>query len=521
MATRLTVSTQCPTCGADLDFSEGTNAVQCRFCASNLLVTGRKHVLSYSIAPTLDKHRAVARVLLAHKEQGRACRVIKPQLYFVPYYRLTGHDLRWERGVVEADESDAATRHALLSALSTDSSQPWLRNEPSGGLASLFSLVSGAISDLISGSPVTVGGSEVQEAAPRTPAPAHTPSAAGFAALMASGGKNGGASANAEGRLAFHDGYVEKNFVATDLSEPRVYSLGVRPNVLRLNLFHQGNLSALGSVVAAKIPPATALERALMTATPQPLVFRSVLSRVLSLIYFPYWVVETERSGQRALTMVDAVSEVVLTRDAPTTLYETLESPEAQPGHAVGFRPLVCPNCGWGLPVRPDDVIFVCSSCSRAWQMYRDLLYEVAYQIADLAESTGAAPPTYLPFWRMSVAAGDDEPCQLTVPAFRYRRLRVLKELATALSQAAPAITPHTGPAPALHGCYYDQEDAVLLAQVAYISLSPKPEAAANTLREGRFRVHDIVLTWMPFRRDGAWLAAPFTGQQLAPQLLR
>jgi DNA-directed RNA polymerase subunit RPC12/RpoP len=520
MTTRLTVSTQCPTCGADLDFSEGTNAVQCRFCSSNLLVTGRKHVLSYSIAPTLNKHRAVARVLLAHKEQGLPCRVINPRLYFVPYYRLTGHDLRWERAAVEPDESDTETRHALLSALSTDSRQSGLHGEPSGGLASLLSVVSGAISDLIAGSPVTVGRREVPEAEPLTPNSTPTPSAAGLAALMSTGGNNDGASADGHEELAFRDCYVEKNFVATELSGTRLYSLGVRPDVLRLNLFHQGNLSALGSVVAATIPPAAALERALMTATPQPLVLRSVLSRVLSLIYFPYWVVETEQSGKRAFTVVDAVSETVLNVDAPTSLSQALERSEPQQGHGVGFRPLVCPNCGWDLPVRPDDVIFVCSSCSRAWQIYRDLLYEVIYQIAEVPETTGAAPPTYLPFWRMTVDVGDDGPRQLTVPAFRYRRLKVLKDLATALSTVAPTITPLTGPTPALHGCYYDQEDAVLLAQVAYIGLSRTPEASAKTLQERRFHVQDIILTWLPFQRHGTSLAAPFTGQSLSPQLL-
>ncbi|MFZ5876253.1 MAG: hypothetical protein ACOYXU_07570 [Nitrospirota bacterium] len=520
MATRLTVSTQCPTCGADLDFGEGSNAVQCRFCGSNLLVTGRRQILSYSIAPTLDKHRAVARVLLAHKEQGRARRVIKPQLYFVPYYRLTGHDLRWERAAPEPDAANAETKHALLSALSADANQSWADREPSNGLAALFNLVSGTMRDLLSGSPVTFGGREVEDAAARTPAPAPTPSAAGLAAVMSGGGYNGGTGANPDGELAFLDGYVEKNFVATDLSGPRLYSLGVRPNVLRLNLFHAGNLGALGTVVAAKIPPAAALERALMTSVRQPLMFRGVLSQVLSLIYFPYWVVETEGAGERALAIVDAVSESVVTLDESITLYETLEGRGVDQHRAVGFRPLVCPNCGWNLPLRPDDVIFACSACGRAWQIARDLLHEVAYQVADVLGSTNAATSTYLPFWRMTAVVGEDEPRPLTVPAFRYRRLKVLKDLAAALSKTAPAVTPYTGAVPPLHGCYYDQDDAVQLAQITYIGLSKHPEAAAEALRERRLAVRDMVLTWLPFRRDGAGLTAPFTGQHLTPRLL-
>jgi hypothetical protein len=120
----------------------------------------------------------------------------------------------------------------------------------------------------------------------------------------------------------------------------------------------------------------------------------------------------------------------------------------------------------------------------------------------------------------MTAAAGDDEPRPLTVPAFRYRRLKVLKDLAAALSKMAPAVAAHTGAVPPLHGCYYDQDDAIQLAQVAYVGLSKNPDAAAAALRAQRFRVQDIVLTWLPFRRDGAGLTAPFTGQHLSPGLL-
>ncbi|WDT75286.1 MAG: hypothetical protein MPW16_18720 [Candidatus Manganitrophus sp.] len=97
MNSRLTVSTGCPTCGAPLDFTEGSHAIQCGHCRSRLLVTGRKQLLSYFISPKLDVHRAVAKALLALKEEGVECRVIEPRLYFIPYYRLTGHDFLWEK----------------------------------------------------------------------------------------------------------------------------------------------------------------------------------------------------------------------------------------------------------------------------------------------------------------------------------------------------------------------------------------------------------------------------------------
>jgi LSD1 subclass zinc finger protein len=91
------VSTECPSCAAPLDFSEGTNAVQCLHCHSKLLVTGRKKVLSYFVSPAVDHNRAIASAMRAQQEQDRERRVIKPKLYFIPYYRLTGNDFRWER----------------------------------------------------------------------------------------------------------------------------------------------------------------------------------------------------------------------------------------------------------------------------------------------------------------------------------------------------------------------------------------------------------------------------------------
>ena len=119
MNNRLIVSTECPTCGAPLDFSEGNNAIQCDHCQSHLLVTGRKQVLSYSIAPKLNAHRAVAKTMIAHKAQGNPCRVVNPQLYFIPYYRLTGQDFLWEVAAPEP-KPEPASMTGTMSDLSMD-----------------------------------------------------------------------------------------------------------------------------------------------------------------------------------------------------------------------------------------------------------------------------------------------------------------------------------------------------------------------------------------------------------------
>ncbi|MGH7374380.1 MAG: zinc finger domain-containing protein, partial [Candidatus Rokuibacteriota bacterium] len=89
---QVVVSTECPTCGGPLDFSEGANAIRCPSCGSTLLVTGRKQVLSYWVAPKVK-----AEVAGAAARTGRLeARVARAQLFFVPFYRLTGHDFQWQ-----------------------------------------------------------------------------------------------------------------------------------------------------------------------------------------------------------------------------------------------------------------------------------------------------------------------------------------------------------------------------------------------------------------------------------------
>src|SRR5690349_14821943 len=89
---QLVVSTECPTCSGPLDFSEGSNAIRCPSCGSRLLVTGRKQVLSYWVKPKVK-----ADVAGASARTGRIeAQVARTQLFFVPFYRLTGHDFQWQ-----------------------------------------------------------------------------------------------------------------------------------------------------------------------------------------------------------------------------------------------------------------------------------------------------------------------------------------------------------------------------------------------------------------------------------------
>lgn len=459
MANRVVVSTKCPTCDAPLDFSEGTNAVTCRFCQSNLLVTGRRQLLSYFIAPKLRLHRAVARTMLAHKKRGQPCRVVTPQLYFIPFYRLTGHDLRWERQITEQQPVRAhGGRTRLLRAL---------------GARRTRGIIGGIIDKMHDGT-FEIG--------------------------------------HVESRPKFRDRYIEKSFSACDVRPLGIYSLGVRPSVMKLELFSQQTVESQGNVVAINMTPEQAVNHGLKIVGERSLLFRRVLHQTLSIIYFPFWIMETVYRGRSSVTVVDAVSCNVTKLNGPMEIYETLDRAPRHAVEAIGFRPLVCPNCGWDLPVRAQDVIFSCSSCGKAWQITGKELHEVSYQVAVVPGHNGKDPNVqYLPFWTMQAQINGDAR-QFYMPAFRYRRLKYLKDLGKRLSGQPRHYSVLEGKAPELHGCFYDRDDAVRLAQLTYVDMELALHRQIDKKLEQHFTVSGISLVWFPFTHQTTSLIDPFMG---------
>jgi LSD1 subclass zinc finger protein len=231
MEQRIIVSTECPTCSAPLDFHAGSNAIRCNYCRSNLLVTGRKQVLSYYVEPKVEPREGARNAWVACHEKGWRCRARKWERYFVPYYRFSGHDLRWERK--EAEQ-----------ALHEDTEGGDLRLMHSRGNIEIAALLA--------------------TAAPKTLA-------------AESDGRDDG--------TVFCDRYVDKNFLALDLQGTGIYSLGVRPAVLKLRLFRSETLRTLGRVVAPAVTVEAALAQGMATAALEAgIVHRRVIGRVLSVV---------------------------------------------------------------------------------------------------------------------------------------------------------------------------------------------------------------------------------------------
>ncbi|MGH7299074.1 MAG: hypothetical protein ACREJE_01510 [Candidatus Rokuibacteriota bacterium] len=497
---QVVVSTECPSCGGPLDFSEGANAIHCPSCGSDLLVTGRKQVLSYWVAPKIkaDLAGAVART-------GRIeARVARAGLYFVPFYRLTGHDFQW-RDVPPAPEAEHPVFPGLVGGHEPDPPQI---DVPLGS-------VLGWGADLLLG---RKAGDAVRDflGTPRRPErrldltvlTAPRPAARRAAAP--------------DRQVQLLDRYVRRTFPAADLTALGVPSLGVRAQALRVSLFERERLAALGTIVAVQATPQEAMTQGLAARGFQHVLYRQVLGRILSVIYFPFWVVELDQDGARWLTVVDAVAESVVQPRAPLSLYEALERPATDEPRTVGLRPLVCPNCGGPLPVAPDHVIFSCGTCNRAWQIHGVELTEMPHEIADIAgegPSPGPSPDAvYLPFWQLE-PAGPGESARVWVPAFRYRRLKALHDLAARLTARPPAYRPWMGEPPAGHGCFYDAEDAALLARFAAAGRRRAPDDVESAA-ESEPAFAGARLTWVPFQREGRELLDPSTGLALEEKLV-
>lgn len=453
------VATACPRCGAPLDFAEASNAVRCDHCASVLLVTGRRRVLSYGIAPRIAPSEA--RALAGFTRPAGAGRLGAARLVLVPYYRLTAEEIYWHV------KTDAPPR------------------EDRTGLADVD---------------------------------------ARLAAI---------AVASLRARAARRDVEIgarrlERNFLARDLGGRASWSLGFRPSVLRLELFQRAPLSENARILAPTVTPQQALARALEPVGEIELVCRDVLRAILSLVYFPFWWVEAETTAGTRLTVVDAVSGAIVERDADPLALDDGPGGVRDADRVLGFRPLCCPNCGWDLPVRPDDVVFHCASCERTWELVGEDLEQVPSVVVAGGERAGCTE-RYLPVWQVDGEVGARDagaavlPQRLFAPAFRYPGLKALCDLGLRLARKNPRLAPHPGAHLPLVGCSLDRRDAVTLARlVALRLLIPTGTGLGREPRAPEVTVapRELRLVWLPFAGDAYSLREPFCGSALPRRAL-
>ena len=420
------------------------------------MVTGHGRLLSYFVAPKIEAAPAITAARLA-QDQGRGpLRTGEARLFFLPYYRLTATDVRWQRPEPEPPEP---------------------LPEPGDGESGTSTPLGTVLRQLV---------------------PDRDPE-----------------------EIECRDRAIERNFVAIDSSGLSLYSLGMRPNALRLELYRRDALDALGHVVGVEMSAEAALATGRKTGDGTDVACRAVVGAVMSLVHFPFWFVEIlRRPHSRSLTIVDGVSQAIVDRDVDCAILERLGRPATGDSQVIGFRPLVCPNCGWDLPVAPEHVIFYCGSCSRAWRIAGDALVEIKHGFA--AAPTAGAPATaeHLPFWALRAAVGDEAPRSFLAPAFRYRRARALIDVTAALSRIADTVAKRSNPPSQAHGGFFDEADAAALALLADAGASPRSFTRAERYRDESIRIESAELVWLPYVADAYSLRDAFCGTALTRTLL-
>jgi hypothetical protein len=315
-----------------------------------------------------------------------------------------------------------------------------------------------------------------------------------------------------EPTVELRERWLEKNFTAIDAPALGVYSLGVRPAVLRLGLFRRSSVPTDAVVVAPTLDVAAAEEVGLKAPGVERLVHREILARVLSLVYFPFWLVPIERAGRTTVTVVDAVSRSLVGRGIEPRALAALERALAADPDVAGFRPLVCPNCGWDLPVAADDVVFCCGSCGRAWRLVGSGLDAIPHERLAV---DGVRDGVRLPFWRIDAEAGD-RTARFHAPAFRCRRLKILADLTERLSRVGVEAEAEPSAADGeLRGCYYDADDGAAMARLVCAT----PESTPLLPVDG-FRATGATLRWLPFVETAGVLRDPFTVTAVPRHLL-
>ena len=441
------VSTECPTCGAPLDFDDAARAIRCDHCRSQLLVTGRRQVLSYEIEPRTSESEARSLVRFSLSGEQRGDHTSTGTLHLVPYYRLTAEEIVWQR---------------------TDGEKQRRRN----------------VRDVAAMLGVPPPGARSWDEAPVLE----------------------------DDEPSFQSRVLERNFVARATSVVP-HSLGVRPTAIPLRLFDARAAVEAGVVVAPDSTPREARARALGDAArdSDP---RALLRVVLQIVYFPFWMVPVSAPGRERVAVVDAVAGRVTRHDVPPADVAALSRGRVRRARTLGFRPLACPNCGWDLPFRPDDVLFQCGSCERAWLARGDRLDPTRFSVG----SGSGRPACHLPVWRLG--GGEAGPA-VYAPAFRCRRAKSLFDLGARLTrrgaqpEASDRVPSH------LVGCALDELDARSLARFLVMVIGD--EAVGGAERPALPESVDALeasLVWLPFTSDGYAVVEPTTGAPIPRRLL-
>lgn len=331
------------------------------------------------------------------------------------------------------------------------------------------------------------------------------------------------------------------NFSAHTANDLGVATLGIRSKWLRLNLLTDRNLLTDGEVLSLNLNSSEARKRALKSLNlytdkkksyEDELVLR-LLEQRLSLIYFPFWVVNFIAPEGKFFQIIDGITKRTLKQGSGYFELKPGNKEDAEELHPLKTVPHRCPNCGWDLPVTPFHIAFPCDNCRRIWMISENGYQQVKGKKAKANQDQTISPSRslgYYPFWvfetkfqnkkTLSIqrmlkllpseiglfkVKDKSKPFLFYIPAFKIKNLNKIPDIGLAFTRTQPDWEPETNQKGKLEGVFITQEDARELAEIMWINLvCSKTNLNLATWKDLTFENAKII--WLPFYEDGIFL---------------
>lgn len=110
------VSHHCPQCGGEVVFDQEATGTRCRYCGAGLMVLGTGSTwLNFLIKPKIDVRETaheITRIAMKNGWKPPLLRSVIP--FYFPFYRTTGHALKWVRGHKSISGADSEIQERIL-----------------------------------------------------------------------------------------------------------------------------------------------------------------------------------------------------------------------------------------------------------------------------------------------------------------------------------------------------------------------------------------------------------------------
>ena len=321
-------------------------------------------------------------------------------------------------------------------------------------------------------------------------------------------------------------------------------SLGVRPQVLRLQPFSPEHLERRDSFLPLDLPlegvQAEAVHFADFFFQAEKLISEVNLERIVglhfSVIYFPLWYVECSHEGGREILLLDAVgqSPIQAIPDGSPILAKLKGNETRKPFqfNELRFLPFRCPNCGWAFPFLPLSVLHFCPTCRHLFREKGGEWAELKYSVA---LPPGERPPKdllWVPFWRCRTileSSGERletladlyrlappprvfnperesrRPIFFYVPAVKFRNPQTIHNLGSRLTFVQPELklgSFEDGSHPLTAGGSLGIKDAREMGMMILGALIPQANRKARAwIKDCRVEFQDSQLVFFPFTR--------------------